>query len=118
MKEKSIVDAILRKFKAMGIYVVKMHGGPMGLAGLPDVWAVTYGRLICLEVKRPKSEGGKNPTKRQLYQMRQLLKAGAVVEVVRSVDEAVEIVELVEREMRKVRLYIPRGRFETGEGGR
>lgn len=87
--EKTIVNAITAALKRRRVYVIKMHGSAYQVPGLPDLWCVVDGRLVCLEVKQP----GQNPTVRQVYEMGRLRAAGAVVAVVTSVDEALEAVE-------------------------
>lgn len=86
---QSIVKA-LEKLKAEGrnIWWVKLHGGPMQRVGLPDLLVVLDGRAIFLEVK---SDVGV-ATKIQEHTIEQLQKAGAVAEVVRSADEAVQAI--------------------------
>jgi len=60
--------------------VVKIHGGPFQLSGLPDVLAIKGGRAAWMEFKRP----GCEPTKIQQHRMRELVDAGCQVAVVRS----------------------------------
>ena len=83
--------------KDANIYAVKLHGGSYQRAGLPDVLVVVDGHSVFLEVKRPKKDGGGNPTKRQLYEIKRLQAAGSTVAVVRSVEEAVAAVGMVAR---------------------
>lgn len=63
----------------------KVHGGPFTPAGIPDLAGVVYGRPIFLEVKMP----GEEPSLVQRKRMRDLRRAGAIVAVVTSVDEAI-----------------------------
>ena len=85
--EASITDHIVRSLRRRGYYVRKIQGGPMQRAGLPDLWVVVEGRLFCFEVKR---KGG-YATKLQLAEIEKIRKAGAVAEVVRSLEEVEEI---------------------------
>ena len=53
--EKAFVSSFLAALRARGHrFVVKTHGGPMQASGIPDVLALAGGRLVGLEVKRPK----------------------------------------------------------------
>jgi hypothetical protein len=85
--ETTLTKKIFAELRRRGVYVVKLHGGNMQTPGLPDLWCVWQGRLSCLEVKVP---GGK-PTVRQEYEINRLRAAGATAEVVRSVDEALDV---------------------------
>jgi Holliday junction resolvase len=86
MKEKQVVNKIIDALRRRGVYVVKIHGGPYQQMGLPDLWCVWQGRLVCLEVKLP----GEQPTPRQEHEIGRLRAAGATVAVVTSVDESIE----------------------------
>ena len=69
--------------KSLGWYVVKIHGGPYQLSGLPDVLAIKGGHAAWAEFKRP----GCEPTRIQLHRIRELEAAGCSCAVVRSVGE-------------------------------
>lgn len=93
--EKKITEAIvrsLRKRKAAGeaIWWLKLHGGPMQRAGVPDLLVVVDGRAVFLEVKQP----GKKATRLQLHTLTDLRLAGATAEVVYSTEGANEVFEL------------------------
>jgi len=88
MKERAITDKIMRALRQRGIYVVKIHGGPMQQAGLPDLYCCVCGWSLWLEVKRP----GEQPTPLQRYETDKLKNAGAYAEVVTSVDGAIAAV--------------------------
>ena len=78
--DKTIVAKGLAVAKQLGWWVVKIHGGPFQLSGLPDVLAIKGGRAAWMEFKRP----GCEPTKIQQHRMRELVDAGCRVAVVRS----------------------------------
>jgi Holliday junction resolvase len=82
--EKSITNSVIRLLKSEGFWTLKVHGGPMQRAGLPDILAIKGGEAWWLEVKRP----GKHPTELQIRRLQQLEDAGSVVGVVHSVAEA------------------------------
>ena len=73
-----------RKNAGEPISFVKLHGGPMQLAGLPDWLVILRGRPILIEVKAPDGV----VSKLQEVRMNELRKAGAVVAVARTLDEA------------------------------
>ena len=85
--EKSIVDAIRRYLKSIGAKTYKMHGGPHGHAGAPDILGC-YTRcdgkavMLCLEVKKP----GEDPTPIQRHELAAWEKAGAKTGCVSSVQ--------------------------------
>lgn len=63
----------------------KVHGGPHGQAGEPDVDACVGGRAVKLEVKAP--GGRRDLTRLQQRRLDQWREAGAVTGVVESVDD-------------------------------
>ncbi len=86
--ETAIVNTIVRYLRSLpGCAVRKRWGGGMGVAGDPDITGCIRGRHLELEVKRP---GGK-PTPLQEKRLREWRDAGAVVEVVASVEDVREI---------------------------
>lgn len=86
MTEKTIVNATMKRLRSLGLYVVKIHGGPFQQMGLPDLLVVKEGRTIFLEVKQP----GEKATLRQEVEHKKLRAAGAIVVVVTSVEEAIQ----------------------------
>jgi RecB family endonuclease NucS len=68
---------------------LKYHGGAFTKAGVPDLLGVVEGRFVALEVKRAK--GRVSPVQRVVQ--RRLKRAGAIVAVVRTPAEAIEVVE-------------------------
>lgn len=89
MKESALTNKIIHALRVRGIYCEKIHGSVYQQAGLPDIWCVVDGQLICLEVKLSRGI----VSKIQKIQIERLRKAGAVAEVVRSLDEALAVVE-------------------------
>lgn len=67
----------------MGWWVVKIHGGPFQLSGLPDVLAIKGGHAAWAEFKRP----GEEATKLQAHRLRELALAGCSCAVVHSAAE-------------------------------
>jgi len=87
--EKSIVDAIRRYLKGIGAKTYKMHGGPHGHAGAPDIIGALKGRFLALEVKKP----GKDTTPIQKVELRAWAQAGAISGRVESVEEVKNLIE-------------------------
>jgi len=84
-RESSIVAAIVRVAKQRGYWVMKIHGGPYQLAGVPDLLCLKDGRAMFLEVKQP----GKKATEIQARRMNEIeTQGGAVCHVVTSKEEA------------------------------
>lgn len=64
-------------------YAWKLHTGPMGEGGHPDIDGCTRGRSIKIEMKRP----GEKPTRRQMARLLRWRAAGALVGWATSVEE-------------------------------
>lgn len=76
--------SIIRRLKAMpNLWWVKIHGGPMQRAGLPDMLIVDNGKAKFIELKAP--AGRVSPL--QEVTMAKLRKAGADAFVIRSIEE-------------------------------
>lgn len=91
--EKSIVERILKYLNSLErCRARKIHGGPY-MSGWPDILAVKDGQAYFFEVKRP----GGRPTKLQLYELGEWMRAGATVAVVTSVDDVRKVMELDEQ---------------------
>lgn len=84
--ESNLSRAIMRELRAHGAFVWKNHGGPLTMAGLPDITGVYQGRFIALETKMP----GNAPSKIQLLRHREITTAEGLVCVPHSVLEAME----------------------------
>lgn len=74
--ERTIVAAIVRMAKRLGWYVVKVHGGAMQKAGLPDLLCLKEGRAVWLEVKQPGLGKKSEPTPLQRRRMEELHQQG------------------------------------------
>lgn len=83
MRESALVKKLMTRLKSAGWWCVKIHGGPYQRAGLPDIWAVKAGRLLCIEAKRP----GERATKLQEHTLAELSAAGARCAVISSIEE-------------------------------
>jgi Holliday junction resolvase len=88
MNEKQITTKIIAYLKSEGFFVWKQHGSAFQQSGLPDVFAVKGGKLFGFEVKRP----GGVVSKLQQKRIADLQKAGALVCVVRSVEEVAQFI--------------------------
>ena len=66
-----------------GTHAWKLHTGPMGMGGHPDIDGCTRGRSIKIEMKRP----GEKPDGRQMVRLLQWRAAGALVGWATSVEE-------------------------------
>jgi len=87
--ESSIVKSILKYLNTLpGCYAEKTWGGPWGNAGRPDIDGCINGQTLKLEVKRP----GGQLTKLQANKLARWKAAGAIAEVVRSVDDVKKII--------------------------
>ena len=94
--ETNLTNKIIRELRKLpNSKVVKIHGGPYQEAGLPDIHATLNGRSVWLEVKIAPNRA----TPLQEKQLRELRTAGAIAEVVYSVEQAMELVRIVSLEV-------------------
>ena len=90
-REAAVVRAIMAWLKSQpGVLVRKLHGSEFAVAGDPDLYGSWRGKFFTFEVKRP---GGPGPTPLQKLRLEEWRKAGAVVGVVRSVDDVRALLE-------------------------
>lgn len=90
--ESAIVQRIIRKLNSSpDLWAIKIHGGPGGARGVPDIIGSHRGRMFALEVKRP--EVGRL-SESQKYQLQKLADSGALCAVVESVEDVVEVLGL------------------------
>ncbi len=88
--ESRITQAIMRRLRELhGVIVRKRHGSQMGVAGDPDLYGTIHGRHFEIEVKRP--DAGSELTGLQAVRLEQWRRAGAIVGVARSVEEAMHL---------------------------
>lgn len=91
------IQIALRKEYGHRILVFKIHGGPMMMAGLPDLIGVIAGRFFGIEVKMPESIN--NVSERQRHVHARIRRAGGSVTVSSSVADALAFVaRLIPRE--------------------
>jgi Holliday junction resolvase len=91
MGEYSIQNSIMKYLRRQpGIYSIKTHGASlMGQAGLPDIIGCRNGKFFGIEVKKP----GEEPTPIQLFQLRQIRKAGGNTLIAVSLEDVVTFIE-------------------------
>ena len=93
MKEKDIVNAIIRYLKTVPhAFCWKEHGGMYGTAGLPDIICCIGGRFIAFEVKTPSGK----LTKLQEITITKIKEAKGEAHKVTSVKEVQSILETLE----------------------
>ncbi len=84
-KEKTIQGSIMRWLRKQEyVWCDCYHGSPMSQAGVPDIQVIYDGRVLWLEVKRPSGK----VTLIQKAVHDKLRRAGSIVHVVRSLEEA------------------------------
>lgn len=89
--ESVVVDRIRKRLRSLTeCYCIKTHGSAFLEVGTPDLLGSYRGRFFAFEVKRP---GGRDATPIQKSRLRKWKRAGAIVAVVRSPDEAINILE-------------------------
>lgn len=72
--EKGIENDIKKYLRSIGAYVVKHHGNAFSQVGVPDLLVCYRGKFYGIEVKDPDGE----PTELQLYNIKQIIKAGGI----------------------------------------
>jgi hypothetical protein len=88
--ESTLTKSIVTLAKAKGWWTFKIAGGPMQMAGVPDLLTVKHGRAVFLEVKQP----GKKPRPLQVQRMKEIREiGGAVAEVVTSKADAERVLD-------------------------
>jgi hypothetical protein len=89
--ERTIVSKIERVAERHGWLAVKIHGGPMQRAGLPDLLCLKGGMAVWLEVKQPGLGKKSEPTALQRRRMAELSGFGGCrCHVVHSAEAAEE----------------------------
>ena len=103
------IQAAVKEQYGSGVFIFKVHGSAMMVAGLPDLVACLRGQFFALETKMPGKEANVSP--RQEIVHRQLKKAGAIVAVVTSPDEALALLgEYIDRRDDARRALATRGK--------
>jgi|SRR4051812_7953782 hypothetical protein len=90
-RESRLSSKIQDALRARGWFCFKVHGGPLMMAGLPDLIVCAEGLFIGLETKHPETRNNTSP--RQDYVHSKIQQAGGVAVVVCSPAEAVRAVE-------------------------
>lgn len=86
--ERTITNGIMLWLKKEGYWAVKIHGAAYQTSGLPDIVAIDRkGRMVGLEVKRPKI--GK-VTELQRRTLENINLGGGYAVVVRSLEDAMD----------------------------
>jgi hypothetical protein len=94
MKEKLLTEKIKAYLKGVdGLFFWKAHGGMYAVSGVPDIICCYRGRFIGFEVK---SDKGKATVLQELT-IRQIIKAGGIALVVRSVEEVKSVIDSLKR---------------------
>lgn len=88
--QRNIQNALKQKYGTK-CFVFKIHGGPMMMAGLPDLIACIHGVFFGIEVKMP--ERRDNVSEIQSHVHARMRRAGASVVVASSVADALELVQ-------------------------
>jgi len=82
--EKTIETGIREYLEGLGYQTYKIHVGQYGPLGFPDLLVIKKGITSYFEVKNT----GKEPEKIQQMRIRDLREAGCIVDVVRSIGDA------------------------------
>lgn len=112
---KQITGAVKKKYPDS--WVMKVHGGPMQVAGIPDLIIIVHGIVVGAEVKHQKpgesEEHARNrATAIQRLQIKKLRAAGATADVVLSAEETLVLIEQA-----LIKRYTPAGAAQPKETG-
>lgn len=91
--ESKVSTSIMKKWRAMGVFCYKVHGGEFQMTGIPDISGVYQGLSVWCETKMP----GNKTSLVQDVRINQLRAASAHVVVAYSVSEAVQMIEHIEQ---------------------
>lgn len=97
--EYRLATKISKAVKVRGMWCFKVHGGPMTVAGVPDLVGVYRGLFVAFEVKTPTGV----VSARQRLIMRYIMKAGGIVTVPRSVADALTVLDRIDERMDNVK---------------
>lgn len=86
--ESKLSRDIMQALRARGAFCWKNHGGPTMMSGLPDIAGCYKGFFFGIETKMPE---GKGPSAIQLLRHEAIRNAGGIVEVARSVADALNV---------------------------
>ena len=87
--ESKVSTRIMKKWREMGAFCYKVHGGEFQMSGIPDISGVFEGLSVWCETKMP----GNKTSLVQDVRINQLRAAGAHVVVAYSVADAVQMLE-------------------------
>ena len=108
--EKTITDEIMMWLRKSGYWAVKIHGAAYQSSGLPDIVAMDKrGRMVGLEVKRPKIGRVTELQKRTLENINM---GGGYAVVVRSLYDAK--LAMAASEERQAAFYVDLGEHKGG----
>jgi penicillin-binding protein-related factor A (putative recombinase) len=86
--EKVIIKKILDWLNAQTMCrAIKVHGGPYGNTGEPDIDCVWHGHSIKIEVKQPDKGKKSEPTELQAQRMKEWQKVGGIAFHVTSLEQ-------------------------------
>ena len=85
--EKQLTKRITDYLKSIpGLWWYKVHGGPYGRPGVPDIIVCYRGRFFAFEIKTAKGK----PTKLQSHELSEINRAGGYAVVARDLDTVIE----------------------------
>jgi len=87
--ESKVSTRIMKKWREMGAFCYKVHGGEFQMAGIPDISGCYQGVSVWCETKMP----GNKTSLVQDVRINQLRASGAHVVVAYSVADAVQMLE-------------------------
>src|SRR5690349_5717897 len=86
--ESKVSTRIMAKWRKMGAFCYKVHGGEFQMAGVPDISGTYQGQSVWCETKMP---GNWEPTLKQKIRINQIRRAAGHVVVAYGVLDAVQM---------------------------
>ncbi len=98
MLERDLVDAIKKYLASLGgdAFFFKEHGGPYGMAGIPDIICCYKGRFLGFEAKLPNGR----LSELQRRAISKIIYAGGIAGRVGSVDDVRAMIQQVDNNLK------------------
>ena len=95
-RESKLSRKIMAELEKRGAFCFKVHGSVWMMAGLPDIVCCYKGQFLTFETKMPDG-GDASPIQKIVHS--KITKAGGLVVVVRSVEQALQYLDAVDVEL-------------------
>jgi len=94
MTEAKLTLKCVRRLRAAGAFVSKIHGGPRQSSGLPDIVGCYRGLFFGIEMKMPGKEN--TLTEKQAEKLDKIREAGGIAVVATSVRDCLDVLARID----------------------